>query len=612
MKQFYLAMVFAVLILSACGDNDNSASKKDLDLPDWNHALSKTAQLIDKVPEDAAFYLRIPSVWGLFFSPKGNSLHNALASEANQEQLALFQQQLLVQLDTVDLDISVPLKALLYHLRSPIELVLLLPQGSAVTSSQLVVSGQFNFENLQQLNKLITQQSSNNPMINFSREATLETPGLINIGPTKLYYSYNTDTQTFTAITGMVVFDDDLKKVLQWTDRKNSPIKFLEEQIDNSGQGLFAWLDFQKVKPLIEPNIPPSELLGLTESGLLQTEYFAFGAGSSNGLGNLSIIASGNKGLIWESAFNLKPLPAIRTAGVPDFVVGFQLGDKNWLNTFIRELSELETNSTNKESMISEWIKANAEFKQDYGVTIDDVVHAFSGQWLTLSDQAGQYTILAPSNESALDDLLNILETQHSIQKRVFKMGKTSITEISFNGMGTELFPPFISRLKSRIYLQKKKNHILIAEVPQVFAALNNLNADYSLNNWLQENSLAPEKHLIWGASNVKHIPRDNYYAYLSYVQLVLGDLLDNPVSIEKFPTANNLQLPDAGTQGMAITYGKGQIGISLIYDSHPGEYLMGGNTMTTVAIIGILAAIAVPAYQDYIKRAEAASQYHG
>ncbi len=617
MNRIYIALAFASLIITGCGDSNSNKDKAISDKPDttenipaWDTSLSQPAQLINRLPKDASMYLRIPSVWGLLFSPKGNSLNNALASSANQKQLANFQKQINSQLDELDKNIADPLRALLYHLRSPIEIVSLLPQGSVITSSKIVVSAHFQFKDLESLNQFISEQVKLKQMINITRIATADKPGLITIGALKLYYSYNTESKLFTAISGMSVFEDDLVKVNDWPLNPNHPAKSLEIQIDESGQGLFEWVNVQRFKTQIESSIPASELETMTASGLLQTEYIAFGEGVSNGQGNLSFIATGTKGLLWESSFEQHKLVDVKISGKPDYTFGFQVVNKNWLNTFIREFTELEQNPQKKEQMVNAWIKANIEAKQETGFSIETIVQAFSGGWLALSDKAGRYVILYPDDENSLSDFLAQLEQKQKISTRTITVASSSFEEITIPGLGlgndASSMPEFLQRLSSRFYLQKHKGYYLLADVPQIFIAREEIGTDLSLNQWLKKSNINPEDNIFWAAVDANNIPRDNYYAYLSYLQMALSDLLEIPLNIENFPTANSLNLPKTGTQGISIHYAKGKLGISFIYDSHPGEYLMGGSGVATFAVIGILAAIAIPAYDDYLKRSQA------
>ena len=58
---------------------------------------------------------------------------------------------------------------------------------------------------------------------------------------------------------------------------------------------------------------------------------------------------------------------------------------------------------------------------------------------------------------------------------------------------------------------------------------------------------------------------------------------------------------------GISVDLSAQRIHLDLNYAQHPGEFLGGADGMTTVAVVAVLAAIAIPAYQDFIVRAEVA-----
>jgi type IV pilus assembly protein PilA len=60
------------------------------------------------------------------------------------------------------------------------------------------------------------------------------------------------------------------------------------------------------------------------------------------------------------------------------------------------------------------------------------------------------------------------------------------------------------------------------------------------------------------------------------------------------------LGLPERGSLGLSVNLGEPLLSLEMTYESHPGEVLLAGGGMAGVAAAGVLAAVALPAYQDY------------
>ncbi|NIP72619.1 MAG: pilin [Gammaproteobacteria bacterium] len=93
------------------------------------------------------------------------------------------------------------------------------------------------------------------------------------------------------------------------------------------------------------------------------------------------------------------------------------------------------------------------------------------------------------------------------------------------------------------------------------------------------------------------------YYAYLQLLAL-LGDAAGQPVDLLALPTARQLDLPERGTYGLQVNVTDNRVAVELTFENNPLEFTLGQN-LSTVAVAGILAAIAIPAYQGYTLRAQ-------
>jgi type IV pilus assembly protein PilA len=132
-----------------------------------------------------------------------------------------------------------------------------------------------------------------------------------------------------------------------------------------------------------------------------------------------------------------------------------------------------------------------------------------------------------------------------------------------------------------------------------------NLEADTDIGEWLEETQrLNLSTSLVAATGTVANLPRKTYQAYLSSMQII-ADFVGAEHDIWGMPTAVDLGLPERGSLGFSVNLGEPFISAEFTYESHPLEPLFGAGGMGTAAGIGILAAIAIPAYQDYTMRVQ-------
>ena len=83
----------------------------------------------------------------------------------------------------------------------------------------------------------------------------------------------------------------------------------------------------------------------------------------------------------------------------------------------------------------------------------------------------------------------------------------------------------------------------------------------------------------------------------------MLADLALADYDPWSLPTAEELALSQTGSLGLSVDLGDPVLSVELHFENNPFEGLF-SSSMTTIAALGIVAAIAVPAYQDYTLRA--------
>jgi type IV pilus assembly protein PilA len=129
--------------------------------------------------------------------------------------------------------------------------------------------------------------------------------------------------------------------------------------------------------------------------------------------------------------------------------------------------------------------------------------------------------------------------------------------------------------------------------------------ADSSVSTWLAEKQrIDISGSLLAATGQAAKMPQRSYEAYLGIMQ-TLADVSAAEFDIWSMPTVDQLELPAKGAISLTVNVGEPYLSLELAYENHPGEFLFGAGGMGTVAAIGILAAIAIPAYQDYTVRAQ-------
>jgi type II secretory pathway pseudopilin PulG len=84
-----------------------------------------------------------------------------------------------------------------------------------------------------------------------------------------------------------------------------------------------------------------------------------------------------------------------------------------------------------------------------------------------------------------------------------------------------------------------------------------------------------------------------------------LGDLVGRPVDLFKLPTPREAGIPEQGAYGIKIASTEARMSFELAFESNPAEILFAGSGYSGLAVAGIIAAISIPAYQDYTVRAK-------
>ena len=98
-------------------------------------------------------------------------------------------------------------------------------------------------------------------------------------------------------------------------------------------------------------------------------------------------------------------------------------------------------------------------------------------------------------------------------------------------------------------------------------------------------------------------IPRFLYTQYLGGV-FALSAMTQADIDLFELPSAAELGLPPDGALALTVAMSAEQLALEISFDGSPLDVLVAPGASGTVAVVGVLAAVAIPAYQDYTIRA--------
>ena len=237
---------------------------------------------------------------------------------------------------------------------------------------------------------------------------------------------------------------------------------------------------------------------------------------------------------------------------------------------------------------------------------------------VAFADANGRYIALRVRDRQALYAKLDELGKRFGWQSNVIKSGDAQIHHLHIPGIDASNGQPgmdpkvrawmqLYARIGSNFYWVEDGDYLVFADVPQLLIDRVASKPDTSLGQWLHDNQSFDSVHTVLGLTATTHnMQREVYYSYLGVLQS-LGDAMGQPVDLTTMPSAGQLRLPVEGATGLALEATDQRLALQMTYEQSPAEGLVGGggSTMTTVAVVAILAAIAIPAYQDYVIRSQ-------
>lgn len=597
-----VAAVLVVVSLVAC--SSGGAGKP----PEWKGELPiAEAFLRMQLPSGVVAYGRIPNLLGLLAMPKHSQLDAALRSEANIRNVGSIQQGLAQNVLALP-ELSDPRISFLADVvRSPVEVA-----GFGMPTPSVLIGATLATRSREDFSQLIAGLGSAGPAIGLA--APLDEQGIGELVglPLPAFVKFDPASGRLLLHSGPMVsrvaFDELLESLPANLD--DHPMYALENRIDASGQGLFAWADASRIMPLVAPDA----LRQLGRAGLGGLRGVAFGFGTANGKGRLSLVAD-----VGEDR-QARPFPVVANdvkataVGDPDAAVLFSIPGAS-------EISRLESMllAALPPGVRPVWEQGKASFTNLLGVSVEEIFSAFGPDVLILFDQAGDYYAVRLRDGDLFDDIIRRITaktgsgpTEHKAAGKTFWHWRLpSILTIAASanpagqpGSGDDALA-VLARAREHLYWVREGEYLYLSPVPQPLMDRVTAGAKASVADWLEKTQRVDTSSAVFAATgSVSKMPRRSYEMYVAILQF-LADVSDAEFDVWSMPTADQLALPEKGAIGFSVNLGEPFLSLELTYENHPGELLFGGGGFGGVAIAGMLAAIAIPAYQDYTVRAQ-------
>lgn len=599
-------LIIAALVVSCVITAPSSAlgkSKASM----WKGELPiRQPWLRDHMPDDALIYFRMPHILGLLATPKGNSMDSALRSEANVENLIKIRKGIADNvLQHLPMFADLRIRLLQQHLRSPIEVAAFMtPAPSALIAVNLDLDSNAALYEMLEVFSLIDP--------NFALDGPLDEQGMGQvIGlDLPLFVQFDAGSGRLLLNSGPAVTQESFTALMQAVSATNQHrMQVMESTIDESGQGLFFWIDAEQAMPSLQTFLQPEQLATLHDTGFDEVRSAAFGWGVANGKGRLAIVAD----VPAEDSRELLPYVnndlSAKSVGDPDALAVMSIPTA----AEFERIERLALESASAESQ-AEWVKGKASFHELSGISIEDILSAVGPEILLIFDQAGDYFAMRVRDKALLDDIIErvaISTGDHPDEKQIGGetyfhwslpgelgwMDEVSADEIGW--LGT-----LMHNQRDHLYWTIDGEFLYAASVPQILIDRAAMGAKTDVGEWLSDKQRIDGSHAVLSLTGTsRKLPKRFYAMYIELLQF-FADISKTDIDIWSMPTAAQLDLPTEGAIGFTVHFGDPYLAVELMFENSPMDGLISAGG-SGIVVVGILAAVAIPAYQDYTIRAK-------
>lgn len=560
--------------------------------------------LRDHLPDDALMYLRVPHLFGLLTMPKGNALDPALRSEANVRNVMKIRQGIV---DNVIMHVpafaDLRLRVVEETLRSPVEVaVFIAPAPAMLAAMNLDLSSRREFEDMIEAFGLET------PGFGLAAPLDADGIGMLTGTPVPVFVQFDEGTGRLLVLGGPAVTAESFAATLALFDRgEPHRMRTMEARVDESGQGLFYWIDAEQALPAMKMFMEPDRFAELTDLGLDKVSAAALGFGVANGKSRFSVLADlpsdSDRGFLPRSRNQL----SARVVGRPDGLILVSIPGPD---EFTR-LEALALEAADDDEKTS-WAEFKSNVTDIAGMPLEDMLRSIGPDLAFVFDDAGDYAALRVRDTRLWERLVDNLSEAAGSEPESRRIAGNTYYHIStpneFGLLEEEQIEELgwgavlMRRQRDHLYWTRDGDTLYMASSPQVLIDRAAMRPRTELGDWLRDTQrIDASESILAMTGTTRKLPRRMYGMYIEVLQL-LADIAAVDIDVWSMPTPRQLGLPEEGAVSFTLSFGDPTLAMELSFENNPAELLGGGGG--SIVMAGVLAAIAIPAYQDYTVRA--------
>ncbi len=609
---------------------------------DLQPVLDRPASMINELDDDAIFYLRLPNLFsGL--AGDGRRTDRAYQSAAHQQIIARLQQRIMTYAQPLlHKQIGIAELALL-HLNGPIEIVVQGAGGVASPASALIVRMPIRPLSRPTIAQLLSKGISESEPLKFGADGVALMTPAPDMG---VRFELSNADRLLTIKLQAQTFQQEPSPYRGLPTKNIADISMRAKRLEPSDTGFVMVARLSAFHPIVQSLIATGDdNARQMYAAFSQVNTIAIGAGyhSANSFSKKAGSSKGTGGAfsveldLNERAMKYLPAGQMRfdapTLGTPDSMFSLQLPNQKQARAMVNAVDQLIGDRQYALSKALDDLPMNpleifdvigpsvVAYNDEGGTALAIELHDPKAweQFLAKLDKAmenslvrlhrrefqtrGERYLALDLRSTMADSLKPLLDVKPTAAEQSIIDETLGTSDDQPTALDQELstWLDLLAEQRSGLGVFRTSGKWLLwSEIPQPLFGRKAGNAP--LGRWLAKTQQQDfSTSLIAGSMQARHHAKLGYHIYLSMLQN-LSDLLGADIAIEDMPSARELKIPEIGAIGFSVDRMQSGVAFRLHYQNSPAE-LLGSNGVTTVAVVAVLAAVAIPAYQDYILR---------